>query len=271
MKSKGMQLGALLAAMLLLSMAFVPAASAQGAPENKDKKIIEIKQLKPEAGSEVILDSLQATKWSDGSVKISGSGEKQVGAPAQYFHWEVNISKGTYKTTKLAVADLRETTPIITNVEINNGKSKSIPDESAAMTTGQHSATVLVVTDDPPGEDLAKTTHQLTWTINTDGTVDFNWRTSGCWAANPSSLDTHWFVDSCNFLGSVTYSSGRTSLSSEVNSKFHNYDWGFDSWVTYAEHWSKIQGRNDSWYDYWWDTTHSGEDWFLLDGDVYAS
>ncbi len=34
-KSKGMQLGAMLAAMLLLSIAFVPAVSAQGANESK--------------------------------------------------------------------------------------------------------------------------------------------------------------------------------------------------------------------------------------------
>ncbi|MDW7728103.1 MAG: hypothetical protein SCH70_13565 [Candidatus Methanoperedens sp.] len=268
-KSKGMQLGALLAAMLLLSMAFVPAVSAKADVE-KDKIIVDVIDLQPEATSEVILDSLKATRWSDGPVTISGSGEKQVGEPAQYFHWEINLSKGTYKTTKLAVSDLVETTPIITKIEKNKGKLNS-DGSVTALTSDQYTATVLVVTDDPLGEDLAKTTHQLTWTINTDGTVTKDWRSVSCWAANPSSQDTHWFVDSCNFFGSVTYSSDRTSLFSEVKSKFHNYDWGIDSWATYAEHWSKIQGRNDSWYNYWWDTTHSGEDWFLLDGDVYAS
>ncbi|SNQ60486.1 hypothetical protein [Candidatus Methanoperedens nitratireducens] len=57
--SKGMQLGAMLTAVLIVSMAFVPLVSAQGASKDKDKKILDTIQLQPEAGSEVILDSFE--------------------------------------------------------------------------------------------------------------------------------------------------------------------------------------------------------------------
>ncbi|TRZ87281.1 MAG: hypothetical protein D4R88_09530 [Methanosarcinales archaeon] len=63
-------IGALLTAMLLLSMVFVPVASAQGANDNKDKKILEIIRLQPEAGSEVILDSFEAILWYDAYIYL---------------------------------------------------------------------------------------------------------------------------------------------------------------------------------------------------------
>ena len=269
-KSKGMQLGALLAAMLLLSMVFVPVASAQGANDNKDKKILEIIRLQPEASSEVILDSFEAILWSDDSVTVQSSGQKQAETPALYFHWEINLSKKTYKTTKLAVSDLIKRTPINTKIEKNKGKLT--PDAVVvAVTPGTYTATVQVVTDDLVGEDLAETTHKLNWTVNAGGTVNWNWRSVSAWAANPSSFGTHWFVDTYGFVGSVTYSPDQTSVFSEAQGKYYNWDFGDDNQATYADHWSKIQGRNDGGFNYWWGATHSGEYWWLLDGDVYAS
>lgn len=122
------------------------------------------------------------------------------------------------------------------------------------MSPGTYTATVRVVTDDPLGVDVAETTHKLTWDVHADETVSYNWRSVGCWAANPSPFGTHWFVDSCSFIAEGTS---------------HNWDFGDDTKATYADHWSKIQGKNDGWYYYWWDAMHSGE--FLLDGDMYAS
>lgn len=52
--------------------------------ERPDRSVVEVVELQHEAGSDVVLDSLQAVRWSDGSVTIRGSGHKQVGTPAQY-------------------------------------------------------------------------------------------------------------------------------------------------------------------------------------------
>lgn len=239
-KSKGMQLGALLAAMLLLSMVFVPVASAQGANDNKDKKILEIIRLQPEAGSEVILDSFEAILWSDDSVTVQSSGQKQAETPALYFHWEINLSKKTYKTAKLPISDMVKRMPIDIKIENNNDNLTS--DASiAAVTTGTYTTTVGVITDDLLGEDLAETIHQISWTVNGGGTVSYNWRSVSAWAANPTSWGTHWYMDSYGFIGSVTYSPDQTSLFSEAFGNYHNWDFDDINQATYADHWSKIQ------------------------------
>ncbi len=262
-------IGALLTAMLLLSMVFVPVASAQGANDNKDKKILEIIRLQPEAGSEVILDSFEAILWSDDSVTVQSSGKRQAETPALYFHWEINLSKKTYKTAKLPISDMVKRMPI--DIKIENNKDNLTSDASiAAVTTGTYTTTVGVITDDPLGEDLAETIHQISWTVNGGGTVSYNWRSVGTWAANPTSWDTHWYMDSYGFIGSVTYSPDQTSLFSEAYGNYHNWDFGDVNQATYAGHWSKIQGKNDGEFDYWWSATHSGEWWWILDGDVYA-
>ncbi len=90
------------------------------------------------------------------------------------------------------------------------------------------------------------------------------------WAANPTSWGTHWYMDSYGFIGSVTYSPDQTSLFSEAYGNYHNWDFDDINQATYADHWSKIQGKNDGDFDYWWSATHSGEYWWLLDGDVYT-
>jgi hypothetical protein len=55
---------------------------------NKNKNIVDITQLQPEAGSEVILDSFEVISWSDGSVTVQSNGQKQIGTSPLYFHWK---------------------------------------------------------------------------------------------------------------------------------------------------------------------------------------
>ncbi|MCZ7355779.1 MAG: hypothetical protein O8C65_02500 [Candidatus Methanoperedens sp.] len=256
MRNKGMQLGAVLVAMLIVSMLFVPAVSAQAEKEKVNKKIVKIIQLQPESGSEVILNSSNATRWSDDSISFGGSGEKRVGEPALYFSIEVNISKGTYKTIKRNISNDIEFTPVLSKVEIYN--NELVPNIlTAGVKPGTWLATIQMITKDPALWDLAKTTHTLTWTVNPSGTVTYKGRIDSCWAANPSPLNTHWYVDSCNFQGSYLYSADYTALFSTVDNKFHNWDFMNQNQATYVEHWNQIKGRNDGYYNYWIDFVYA--------------
>jgi len=263
-----MQLGALLAALLIASMVFVPMAIAQREKENKDQKIEEVILLQPEAGSDLILDSVKATPLPNGSVMVSGSGVHKPGEPPQYYRWEVNLTKKTYKTTKLDPSTAKLQIPAITKEEINKTQAQNVG--IAAISPGSHWAVVWVQTTDLAYESLAETAHRLEWTVYSDGRVGFNLRRVTCWAANPSSFGTHWYIDSCNFAGSVSYSSDGTSLFSKAEGRYHNYDFGDPNQATYAYHWSQIQGKNDGSHPYTWDAVHSGEYSWLLLGHVYA-
>lgn len=267
-KNKGIQLGAVLAAMLLVSMALVSVVSAQDVEKRQDRSVVELMELQPEAGSDVVLGSLQAVRWSDGSVTIRGSGHKQVGDPAQYFSLETNISKKTYKTVKLDPSSVKRLTPAISKSEVDKEQTQNIAMD--AISQGAHAAVVWVSTTDPVYERLVETVHRLEWTVYSGGTVGFDLRRVTCFAANPTSFGTHWYTDSCSFIGGVSYSNDYTSLFTEAEGRYHNDDWGFDWWATYADHWIKIQGKNDGDFSYWWDTDYSGEDWFILRTLVYT-
>ncbi|SNQ60487.1 hypothetical protein MNV_1840012 [Candidatus Methanoperedens nitroreducens] len=131
---------------------------------------------------------------------VQSNDQKQIGTSPLYFHWEVNLSKKTYKTTKLPISDLVKRMPTDTKIE-NNKDDLTSDAYTVAVTSGTYTATVGVITDDAVGEDLSETTHQISWTVNSGGTVSYNWRSVSAWAANPSSFDTHWYVDTYGFIG----------------------------------------------------------------------
>lgn len=83
----------ILSLMLVLSLGLAPAAALP-----KDSLKIQ-KVLKPEKGSDIILDKVELIKDDDqASVKIKGHVTKKEGSKA--FYIDIDAEKGTYKTTK---------------------------------------------------------------------------------------------------------------------------------------------------------------------------
>lgn len=267
-QSKGMQLGAMLAAMLLLSMVFVTIVSAQGEKKNIDKKIEEVISLQPEADSAIILDSVKVTQLSNGSLMVNGSGVHKPGEPAQYYRYEVNLTKKTYKITKLDPSTAKFQIPTITKEEKNSTKVQNVG--IAAISPGSHWAIVWVQTTDPVWEQLAETANLLEWTVYSNGQVGYNRRQINCFASNPTSFDTHWYNNICSWVGSVSYSGDHTSLFSQAKGNYYNYDFMLDNMATYADHLSNLQGKNDGSNEYSWSDVHSGEFYWLLWGHVYV-
>jgi len=137
------------------------------------------------------------------------------------------------------------------------------------MTVGLASASaytlnVQAITDDLAGFDLCKTTLGLTW-------YNPSYLTINAWAANPSTLGTHWYVNSYSKSGpyyvfNIPYNQWVTTGSGYAS--YYNYDFADDSLRTDVSHSIWIDGFNNgttNWNVSW---TRSGEYWWLLDLDV---
>ncbi|HKI00950.1 MAG TPA: hypothetical protein VKK31_03120 [Thermoanaerobaculia bacterium] len=107
---------------------------------------------------------------------------------------------------------------------------------------------------------------RLSWTVSSGGTVTGAQPSSdSCWAANPSSLGTHWFVSYC-LNGALYVSSGR--VCNDNRGDYYNYDFGFGSQITTASQYVYACGRNDALYDYNWSHNDGGEGAILIYGSV---
>lgn len=255
-------IGALLTALLLLSMALVPAVSAQGANQ---QKIL----LKPSQYN-INLTEVQLIVWSDNHTSLAIQGEKKVGSSPQYFSIEVFPENMTYKTTKKQINEVTQ----ITYGQVKNTtelKSKNIYDNIVTAASTNRYAQVEVLTEDPIFLDLAKTRQTLGW--STDGsTVTINSRSIlGEAYTTPWPFNTHWYIDiTPAFYGSYTYSTNRDSVTTDGYGQYYNDDFGNVSQRTWAWHRIKIQGNAGNpifYYWAWWN--HWGEGASLLQASAF--
>jgi len=226
-------------------------------------------KLRPQQNSEVIVPEFKALFLSDGSVTLSGKGNAKAGEPVQGFDFEVDLSRGTYSTQRINQAeierrDLLEGRPRETE-QINRSQTPPNPDLKA-ITPGYYTARVRVQTKDPAFIVLTETMTRVSWTVSSSGTVTGAQPSSdSCWAANPSSLNTHWYVSYC-LNGALYVSAGR--VCNDNQGEYYNYDFGFDSDITTASQYVYACGRNDATYDYNWSHNDGGEGAILIYGSV---
>ncbi|MBO8171624.1 MAG: hypothetical protein H0Z33_07030 [Bacillaceae bacterium] len=128
---------------------------------------------------------------------------------------------------------------------------------------------VKAITDDPVGEDLAWTTHKLTW--DHDGTYAYkNSRDGKCTVAQPSSFGTNWYIDRCAWTYYSVIDGGRT-VASDLEADYHNYDFGDDSQRTDVSHDVYIEGYYSGASNYNVTWSKSGEYSSFLDLDVVVN
>jgi hypothetical protein len=243
--------------------------SASAAPSDAEQRALpEVKversvKLQPKPDAEVILPELKALFLSDGSVTLSGKGTAVAGAPAQGFDFEVDLAHGTYTTRQLDQFEIEERDRLQGRLPSEEEK----PEPSIkAITPGNYTARVRVQTKDPVFIVLTETMTRLSWTVSSTGTVTGVQPSSdSCWAANPSSLGTHWFVSYC-LNGALYTSAGR--VCNDNRGDYYNYDFGFDDQITTASQYVYICGRNDAIYDYNWSHNDGGESALLIYGSV---
>ncbi len=230
--------------LIIAAIALLLMSSPAAAAPTVDKEV----PLTPEPGSEVILKGFEATLWSDGSVSVGAGGHLEHGQSLAD-HWDVDLDKGTYKTTLLPPED-------------------GLPAKGRIVVPYDtlYTFSIRVETQDPVNIVEARTSQRLYWTVGASG-VNFATDDFGCVAMNPTAAGTHWYNDSCSDGGSSwNTSSGWAS----GGGHYYNWDWGDPSQETQSAHSTYVVGYPNGSADYNWGAHSTGDDSGLLHGSVYT-
>ena len=167
------------------------------------------------------------------------------------FSLDIDFVRGTYKAIK-------ET---LTEEMIQQLESRYLIEDSeisAAANGWRLSAAVL--TEDPPDWDLCQTTMTLYWY------TDYTARSYGSpWAANPTPINTHWYIGSYHIdpVSTSPYATGHSAA------RYYNWDFVDPTRSTTVHHDLYIYGYYNGERTVNGYAEVSGEFWWLLHYHVY--
>lgn len=180
-------------------------------------------------------------------------------------YWYVNEKGETVQVTGLKVSpqDRGKSYKVTLDLEENEyivEESISSISSIQPLATSQYTAGLRYSTIDPANIALNRSTHQMTWYGNGSDAWKGT-RSASAWAANPSSLGTHWFVNANRYEGFVD--EGRFVNSSSYHS-YYNWDFLDDDKRTDVWHRVNIRGYGDGYVYYYAENGKSGEGNSLL-------
>jgi len=248
--AKNKVISMLMAIVLLLS--FTSIGSAQSKPS--DKIVVEETILKAEPDSEQ-LKSVKLETFSDGSIKKTITGTVPANQGPVGYTIKVDKDKKTYKATKL---DLSK------DPEYTNSATEQ---NQVSMFSPLWSKQVKILTYDPVGWDIASTKAILYW-YEDGGYSIYSAGGHGHWAANPSPINTHWYID---VDGSYEDSQPwRNAVGQTAFGSFSNYDFGDDDDWTYLDQDVSVWGFSNGSIEYTSSDYATGEGSLLLTSSVFV-
>jgi hypothetical protein len=209
-------------------------------------------ELVPDPDSEVILDKIifiTNPKGKGQTVRFSMT--LQPGEEPGGFSIETDFVHRTYKAVK-------ET---LTEEMIQQLESRYILEDSEISATAiGWRVTAAILTEDRVDWDICQTTMTLFW--YTDHTASLY---GAPWAANPTPINTHWYIDSYhkNLVSTYPSAIGHSWAS------YYNWDFGDDDIATTVQHDLYIYGYYDGARSINGNAYHSGEFWWLLHYHIY--
>jgi len=176
-----------LSGLIVLATVLLSATGQAIAASQSNLPTPQVIELARDPESTVILPSIQVTKYPDGRVSVHGSGRHKISEGGIHYKIEINLEKNTYKAVALPIFDESvDVDPIISTMS-----------DASVTASGSYYITVQLVTEDPLQIDLAQTSTYLSWSEKSDGTLTGASGSKACWAANPSTVGTHWYTTSC--------------------------------------------------------------------------
>lgn len=246
-------------------------------------KIGGIVYLAPTADSEVLIPEFRATLLDNEMIEFSGVATPQDGDRYGY-RYAVDVVKGTYKTTYLTEEEIAEslkenpgaetwstnTSNRRTNVQRIRAPSNEtfVSSDSSALCNWSN-LTYVVLTEDPPGIDLAKTTINANWVG--DGSIATLLFASGSFWANPQTvLFTTWYVISTAWSQLTQFETGDPVVAWALGT-YANWDWLDDDQATLSSHSLTINMQKDGSYTAPFSTFHWGESSGFLSGRLVTT
>lgn len=172
----------------------------------------------------------------------------------------IDLARGTYKATKEVPTEELKNQLDQNVVEAPSMTSEMSGDTQAAAVSGWYIGMVLV-TEDLRNWQLCKTWQRLYWYTNRTGTSNM-W----VWAANPSPINTHWYLGGYTnypISANSSYVRGRTYA------WYYNWDWALDTQRTTVQHDLYIYGYYNGTAQATGYIYTSGEDYFMLHSHAY--
>ncbi|MGN7403397.1 hypothetical protein ACTHO0_26460 [Cytobacillus praedii] len=230
--------------MLLTFLTFGHQASANDDLKMEKENVIE---LTADDNSEIILDSVQiSNENNDENYLISIRDTRVANGVVEEYDLYIDSENNTYQALKTE-----------NNEYTDDSTEERALARSGTLATNTYLASVSASTMDPAVIELTKTVLSLRWKDN-NGSLSYDWRGLSTWAANPSSLNTNWYLSWTKWGNDPTYFQS-------VTAEYVNYDFlGGAMGTTFAKTYIYIGGQKGGKYNYTTDLTTTGEAGKLL-------
>jgi hypothetical protein len=209
-----------------------------------------------EASEGRLLESKKSIKPLNVKV-LEPSSETDVNLEEAYSYINEKGEDVLVTTVKISQEDRGKSFDILINSETNEYEvtesvSANPSDVSVQAVNTNYFMGATYTTLDPVLVALNRSRHELNWGGNANDAWKIS-RNATAWAANPSSLGTHWYVNENKYEGHVD---GGKYINSSSYHSYYNYDFGSDSQRTDVWHRVNIRGYNDG---YAYVTTERGK------------
>lgn len=236
-----------------VSVVLAPASGALASESKRTSRtIVETKMLRSVDGTGRGGPTIQMTRYSDKSVKVTGSQRMEAGAAGTSY--SINLEDGTFKMAAARDEDsMRSTTGVA---------------EEAAAPSAIARRGVLMEIRDPVNIVVAKNFNELTWGYDF-AKVWHDRLVEWCAASAPTTIaGTSWFVVDCNIdrRGALVWGSNR--ITNENSAMYNN--WDFPDWRKETKCTAKttITGRENGSSDVNWTHECWGEWSWLISAKV---
>lgn len=224
--------------------------------------------LTPDSRNTDVFPALELDTLADGRRIIRGVSISQKGLEERLIFFEVDPSAATYRTYR------PEDAPDVGPRELARHRAEATRRKirircNCPQDPCNGSWTATVTTYDPAFVGLTETTADGSWlkvSISETKCRLMDAGTGGCWAANPSSLGTHWFQSSCAFFDARTFGVDYNSTGS-----YYNWDFGLDSLRTDVTQSVRIRLEHSIGVVASFSHTDSGEWSYLIYGSFYEA
>ncbi len=228
-------------AALTLGLSLALAAAAQALPAQpvaaEARTVVHTQALLPADGSGLRNGrdkdgaSMRLTKYSDGSIEVTGNRRMAADAPGTEYSYD--LKKGTYKSIP-ATSD--DTAPPAADTARADGA------RAIAAAAGRR---LHLQVRDPVGIVVAQNYNELWWNYDFN-TVGHNALAEWCNASNPSAAGTNWFTKSCNDGRGAWLWNANTRITNVNKGLYENWNFmnpGLGTWAEIVH--NTITGRQD--------------------------